>query len=180
MQTVPDGLAYIDVFLAIEGFKTSAEHLMSRAHLRKVTRGTPIDDDTRENIREAALALYKHFVEPLKLDDALVKQFLIRVHSEKASERLFDQLQTKVCERMLLRKCKIVQIYDVLTHNPLFYPGFQRSALYAHMLVELDLPKHSGAYESGVDGERVRGAHAHRLPHLQQLMHCQNLKVVMK
>jgi hypothetical protein len=79
LQTIEGGLCYIDLFLAIEGFKNSCENQIRNAQLRRSTNTEPIstNEEALDNIREAAIAIYRLYLAPDVCLCVCVKVFIL-------------------------------------------------------------------------------------------------------
>ena len=137
------GQDYIDLYLAIEGFKASVEHQMRRAELSRVTSGKPsdlaFDKEVVETIREAARSLFDQYLAPeagsrIRLEPAsLLKSLQARLSSDESPECWFDEVQDR--------------LFTILETDVRFYPAFRQNPLFFRMLADLAL--------IGRDGERV-------------------------
>lgn len=117
------GQNYIDLYLAIDGFKVSVAH-----QLRNLVSGDSIDSEVYETIKEAALFMYHQYlsqeaVTRVPLDDSVINKFLARLRNDEPQDSWFEQIQDKLVE--------------ILSKDDRFYPAFKKSPLYIKMLEEL-------------------------------------------
>lgn len=124
---------YVAFYNAVEGFRASAEQVLSDAELRKGTESSATPPDL-EMIRRAALQIYEFYLSEkaslkIKLDEGLLKKLLCRIRTEKPNETWFDEAQAKV--------------YDIMQDEP-YFPTFMKTSSYIKLLAELDLLKDIG------------------------------------
>jgi sorting nexin-13 len=117
------GQNYIDLYLAIDGFKVSVAH-----QLRTLVNGESIDSEVYETIKEAALFMYHQYlsqeaVTRVPLDDSIINKFLARLRNDQPQDSWFEQIQEKLVE--------------ILAKDDRFYPAFKKSPLYIKMLEDL-------------------------------------------
>lgn len=94
------------MFLAIEGYKLSAEQHLSNVHLNRVTRsGTLVASEAEhdlETVREAARDLFDQYLSEratnrVEFDESFLRKLKKQIEtSNEPSESLFDAVQTKV------------------------------------------------------------------------------------
>ncbi|KAE9416255.1 hypothetical protein Angca_003569 [Angiostrongylus cantonensis] len=124
LQTV-GGQNYIDLYLAIEGFKVSVEH-----QLKTLSNGETVGDEVLETIKEAAQFMFQQYLSQeaitrVPLEEAVISKLLSRIRNDEPFDYWFEQIQEKVVE--------------VLRTDDLFYPGFKKSSFYPKMLSELGI-----------------------------------------
>ncbi|KAF7987405.1 hypothetical protein HCN44_003167 [Aphidius gifuensis] len=132
---------YLFFYLNIYGWRVSAEQQLSDIELYKINNKiqstATINCLKRKiynlnNLKDAALKIYQQYLSDkssfkIKLDDVIVKKFIIRLKNESVKENWFDEL-SKCC-------------YDKLQNYDKFLPSFKRSKSYIKLLAELDLLK---------------------------------------
>ncbi|KAI6215014.1 PXA domain-containing protein [Aphelenchoides besseyi] len=123
--------AYLDCYLAIEGFNSSVEH-----QLRLLVQNKNIDPDLKETMKEAALFIYYQYlaaeaITPVEIEGELVARFLVKVQqadNDALPASWFEQIQSR--------------IFELLSSDRNLYPAFRKSESYKEMLEELEvLPK---------------------------------------
>uniref|UniRef100_A0A224Z721 Sorting nexin 13 n=1 Tax=Rhipicephalus zambeziensis TaxID=60191 RepID=A0A224Z721_9ACAR len=119
---------YISFYLHAEGFKVSAEQLLSQAH-------TEDRNTSLESLREAAANIYDTYISEtatsrINIDEVLAKKLLRKLRVETPDEFWFDDIQQKVA-----------QIMQEEQH----FPSFMKSEGYIKLLAELDLLKDFGS-----------------------------------
>ncbi|CTQ86675.1 Sorting nexin-13 [Caenorhabditis elegans] len=119
------GQNYIDLYLAIEGFKVSVEHQM-----RSLSKGELSESDAYETVKEAAKYMYDQYLSEeaitrVPLEDALISRFLQSLKNDEPHDLWFESIQEKVIE--------------VLKTDDHFFPAFKKSAGYVKMLLELEI-----------------------------------------
>lgn len=119
------GQNYIDLYLAIEGFKVSVEHQM-----RSLSKGELSETDAYETVKEAAKYMYDQYLSEeaitrVPLDDTLISKLLQRLKNDEPHDLWFDAIQEKV--------------FDVLKMDDHFFPAFKKSAAYVQMLLDLEI-----------------------------------------
>ncbi|XP_077554623.1 sorting nexin-13-like [Haemaphysalis longicornis] len=119
---------YISFYLHAEGFKVSAEQLLSQTH-------TEDRNTSLESLREAATNIYETYIAEtatsrIVVDEVLAKKLLRKLRVETPDEFWFDDIQQKVA-----------QIMQEEQH----FPSFMKSEGYIKLLAELDLLKDFGS-----------------------------------
>ncbi|VDP16394.1 unnamed protein product, partial [Soboliphyme baturini] len=127
-----DGKHYIDLFLTIEGFKTSFGQPSTSGYNVLPSHGVAYDrrKETVSNAREVASELYKQFFseqtcQVVDISDAMKKRLQNNIQERYDVNHWFDEVQKK--------------IFDILEYDPRFYPAFKRSYAYVKLLAELRL-----------------------------------------
>jgi sorting nexin-13 len=119
---------YVYFYLAVEGYRVSAEQQISAAYL--ATGSDDLDRIDLEMLREAALTLHNQYLSEkasprLQVDDTIVRSIAQRLERGDIAESLFDEAQAKV--------------WDMLREDARYFEAFKKSKLYIKLLAELDL-----------------------------------------
>ncbi|KAI6188060.1 PXA domain-containing protein [Aphelenchoides besseyi] len=102
--------AYLDCYLAIEGFNSSVEH-----QLRLLVHNK-IDSDLKETMKEAALFIYYQY---------LAAEVVQQADKDALPASWFEQIQSR--------------IFELLSSDRNLYPAFRKSESYKEMLEELEV-----------------------------------------
>lgn len=137
---------YVYFYLNIEGFRVSAEQLLSKSQ------PDATDPNEVQSLREAALNIYETYLKPerrgnhkVKLSEATSRRIHHKIINESLSETWFDEAQESVLKTM--------------KDESSMFPSFKKSIHYVKLLCELDLLKE---LEETINNNNV-GDHRSRL-----------------
>uniref|UniRef100_A0AC35TIR7 Sorting nexin-13 n=1 Tax=Rhabditophanes sp. KR3021 TaxID=114890 RepID=A0AC35TIR7_9BILA len=124
--------AYIDCYLAIEGFKASAEH-----QFRAFAGGEAGEKEVHKIIKDAALFLYHQFLSTeattkVDVDEAVINRFLARLRNDEPTDE---------------------KVLELLSKDEKFYPAFKRSDEYRDLLIELGVISSADSIEEDLTEE---------------------------
>ena len=133
---------YVYFYLNVEGFKVSAEQLLSEAQLVKLGQSDSRNAVDLESLKEAATNIYETYLSEkashkLKIDESICKRIHSKILTEKLSESWFDSAHN--------------QVYKIMMNNENYFTAFKRSNHYIKLLAELDLLKDLNAKSEDAD-----------------------------
>lgn len=120
---------YVAFYLHAEGYKVSAQQLLSQVHTTE-DRNANLDC-----LREAAQHIYDTYLSEkassrIVLEEQLVKKLLLKLRVEPPDEFWFDDIQKKVAQ---------------ILQEEQYFPNFMKTDAYIKLLAELDLLKDLGS-----------------------------------
>lgn len=133
---------YVYFYLNVEGFKVSAEQLLSAAQLVRLGQSESRHAVDLNSLKEAAINIYDTYLSEksshrLKIDESICKRIHSRILTENLSESWFDSAHN--------------QVYDIMMNNESYFTAFKRSNHYIKLLAELDLLKDLSAKSEETD-----------------------------
>lgn len=130
--------SYLNFYLNVDGFKTSAEQLLSEIALLEAQKSLQTDTDQPlpniKFLREAAINIYETYLNPdsdsgnrLELNEDECRNVFKRINHESLSDKWFDQVH--------------LAVYEKMRTDERMFPSFKKSIHYVKLLAELDLLK---------------------------------------